>query len=60
EGVYTSGGSACSSGSDVGSHVLNEIVPEEDSGRINIRFSFGKYNKKAEIDYTIQKIKSLI
>lgn len=60
EGVYASGGSACSSGSDVGSHVLNEIVPEEESGRINIRFSFGKYNTKAEIDYTIQKIKSLI
>mgnify|MGYP000443332499 FL=1 len=56
-GVACSGGSACSSGSSKGSHVLTEIVP--DSKRPGIRFSFSKYNTKEEIDYTIEKLKEL-
>ena len=56
-GVACSGGSACSSGSSKGSHVLAEIVP--DSRRPGIRFSFSKYNTKEEIDYTIEKLKEL-
>jgi len=56
-GVACSGGSACSSGSSKGSHVLTEIVPE--SKRPGIRFSFSKYNTKEEIDYTIEKLKEL-
>ena len=56
-GVACSGGSACSSGSSKGSHVLTEIVP--DSRRPGIRFSFSKYNTKEEIDYTIEKLKEL-
>jgi cysteine desulfurase len=56
-GVSCSGGSACSSGSSKGSHVLTEIAP--DSKRPGIRFSFSKYNTKEEIDYTIEKLKEL-
>ncbi len=59
EGVSASGGSACSSGSDIGSHVLNEILGEEND-RINVRFSFSKYNTKEEIDFTVDKLKSLL
>lgn len=56
-GVACSGGSACTSGSSKGSHVLTEIVPE--SKRPGIRFSFSKYNTKEDIDFTIDKLKEL-
>lgn len=53
-GICASGGSACSSGSNVGSHVLAGIgVPED---RHNIRFSFGKQNTKEEVDFTVNQL----
>lgn len=57
EGIAVSGGSACSSGSNVGSHVLRNIG--SDMTKPSIRFSFSKYNTKKEIDYTISTIKDL-
>lgn len=57
EGIAVSGGSACSSGSNVGSHVLRNIGV--DMTKPSIRFSFSKYNTKEEIDYTINVIKEL-
>jgi len=56
-GIAASGGSACSSGTDVGSHVLRAL--NTDSKRANIRFSFSKYNTIEEIDYTIQKLQEM-
>ncbi len=56
-GVAASGGSACSSGSDIGSHVLRGIGT--DITRPSVRFSFSKYNTKEEIDYTVNKLKEL-
>lgn len=56
-GVAASGGSACSSGSDVGSHVLRGIGCDVTCP--SIRFSFSKYNTKEEIDYTVAKLKEL-
>lgn len=56
-GIACSGGSACSSGSSKGSHVLSAIAP--DSKRPGVRFSFSKYNTKEEIDYVIEKLKGL-
>ena len=56
-GIACSGGSACSSGSTQGSHVLSAIAP--DSKGPGVRFSFSKYNTKEEIDYTIEKLKEL-
>ena len=52
--IAASAGSACSSGSDSGSHVLKEIKTEE--GFVNVRFSFSKYNCIEEVDYVINKI----
>ena len=52
--IAASAGSACSSGSDSGSHVLKEIKTEE--GCVNVRFSFSKYNSIEEVDYVINKI----
>jgi cysteine desulfurase len=56
-GISASGGSACSSGTDIGSHVLNELQIESD--RANVRFSFGKYNTEEEVDYTIRTLAEL-
>jgi cysteine desulfurase len=56
-GISASGGSACTSGSDIGSHVLRGIGA--DVTRPAVRFSFCKYNTKEEVDYTIQKLKEL-
>jgi cysteine desulfurase len=52
--ISASGGSACSSGSEVGSHVLKAI--KADPNRANVRFSFSKYNTKEEIDYVIEQL----
>lgn len=56
-GIAASGGSACTSGSDVGSHVLHGMGA--DVTRPSVRFSFSKYNTKEEIDYTVLKLKEL-
>lgn len=57
-GIAASGGSACSSGSNVGSHVIAHLNPEKNSAAV--RFSFSKYNTKEEIDLAIEKIKELM
>ena len=56
-GISASGGSACSSGSSVGSHVLATI--NGNSTRPAVRFSFGKFNTQAEIDVVISGLKEL-
>lgn len=56
-GIAASGGSACTSGSDQGSHVLRGIGA--DVTRPSVRFSFSKYNTKEEIDFTVAKLKEL-
>jgi cysteine desulfurase len=57
-GISASGGSACSSGSNIGSHVLTGILA--DPGRPSIRFSFSKYNTKAELDFVVEKVKEIV
>lgn len=54
KGVACSGGSACSSGATVGSHVLTGI--EADMTRPNARFSFSRYTTKEEIDYAVTQL----
>ncbi len=54
-GISASGGSACSSGSNIGSHVLTAI--NADPERPAVRFSFSKLNTKEEVDFTIEKLK---
>lgn len=56
-GISASGGSACSSGSNVGSHVLSAINASPD--RPSIRFSFSKLNTKEEIDFVVNKVQEL-
>ena len=56
-GISASGGSACSSGSDIGSHVLRGINANPD--RPSVRFSFSKQNTKEEIDIVVAKLKEI-
>lgn len=55
EGVACSGGSACSSGATLGSHVLRALE-FHDPNRASLRFSFGRYTTKEEVDYALGAI----
>ncbi|MGV6860165.1 MAG: cysteine desulfurase family protein [Putridiphycobacter sp.] len=57
EGVCCSGGSACTAGANMGSHVIRGI--EGDTTRTTVRFSFSRYTTKADIDFAIQKIEKI-
>jgi cysteine desulfurase len=57
-GVSASGGSACSSGAEKGSHVLEAIGADPD--RKSIRFSFSHYNTKEEVDFVVEKLKAIL
>lgn len=56
--ISASGGSACSSGSEIGSHVL-AALPGLNPNRGYVRFSFGKYNTADEIDYAVETLVGL-
>jgi len=56
-GIYASGGSACSSGSSIGSHVLSELARDPERG--SLRVSFSKFNTIEEIDYVCDKLAEL-
>ena len=58
DGVACSGGSACTSGSSTGSHVLRGIGA--DINRPNARFSFSRYTTKEEIDYALDVIEKVV
>lgn len=56
-GISVSGGSACTSGSNIGSHVLAELDRSQDRGAI--RFSFSKYNTIEEVNFAVEKLAEL-
>lgn len=56
--ICASGGSACTSGADIGSYVIRAI--NNNPNQVTIRFSFSKHNTKAEIDQVIEKLKEMI
>ena len=60
KGIACSKGSACQSGSSVGSHVLNEVLSEENLKKPSVRFSFSCFNTTKEIDIVIEILKTLI
>ena len=60
KGIACSKGSACQSGSDLGSHVLREIQSNNKNQYISLRFSFSIYNTEKEIDVVVKEIKNLI
>ncbi|MFT3910656.1 MAG: cysteine desulfurase family protein [Ferruginibacter sp.] len=56
--ICASGGSACTSGAEQGSHVITAI--NNNPNQITVRFSFSKHNTKEEIDTVVAKLKELI
>jgi len=58
EKISASGGSACSSGTSVGSHVLTALNPNAEGAAV--RFSFSKNNTKAEIDRVIEVLRKIV
>ena len=59
-GIAVSGGSACQSGSNKGSHVLAEILDSTEADKTSVRFSFSKFTTKEDISITINKIADAI
>lgn len=56
--ICVSGGSACSSGADIGSHVMQSLKKTNDY--VTVRFSFSKFNTKEEIDCVVKKLAEFI
>jgi cysteine desulfurase len=56
--ICASGGSACASGTDVGSHVIRAV--NNNPNQVTVRFSFCKYNTKNEVDIVVETLKKLI
>ncbi|RYZ45270.1 MAG: cysteine desulfurase [Sphingobacteriales bacterium] len=56
--VCASGGSACTSGADQGSHVIRAI--NNNPNQVTVRFSFSKHNTKEEIDRAVSVIKEVM
>lgn len=59
-GVAVSGGSACQSGSNKGSHVLSAFLNAEEVHKASVRFSFSKLNTITEIDYVLNQLKKTL
>lgn len=53
-GISASGGSACSSGASIGSHVLSAL--NSDPLRGAVRFSFSKFTTEEEVDYAVEQL----
>ena len=60
KGIACSKGSACQSGSSQGSHVLQQILSEEDLKKPSIRFSFSSFNTREEVDYLVGVLEEFI
>ena len=59
KGIAVSRGSACQSGSLKPSHVLAEMLSEDDLKKPSLRISFFHYNTKADIDYLVEVLKEI-
>jgi cysteine desulfurase len=56
--ICASGGSACTSGADAGSHVIRCV--NQNPNQVTVRFSFSKNNTKEEVDIVVAKLKEVI
>jgi cysteine desulfurase len=59
-GIAVSGGSACQSGANKGSHVLTSFLNDEEAEKTSIRFSFSKLTTIKEVDFCLEKLKSIL
>lgn len=56
--ICASGGSACTSGADAGSHVIRAI--NHNPNQIAVRFSFSRHNTREEIDRVVESLHTLL
>ncbi|MEI8073953.1 MAG: cysteine desulfurase family protein [Bacteroidota bacterium] len=56
--ICASGGSACTSGAEQGSHVIRAL--KDNPNNVTVRFSFNKHNTNSEIDHVVEKLKEMI
>ncbi len=56
--ICASGGSACTSGADAGSHVIRALKNKAE--QVTVRFSFSKYNTEKEVDEVVETLKELV
>jgi cysteine desulfurase len=56
--ICASGGSACTSGADAGSHVIRAI--NNNPNQVTVRFSFSKQNTNEEVDLVVAKLKEVL
>lgn len=56
KGIAVSGGSACQSGSSKGSHVLQACLPDVESAKTSIRFSFSKLTTKDDVETALEAV----
>ena len=59
-GICASGGSACSSVNNSPSHVLTAIGLPNHLAKGAIRFTFGDFNTKDDVDYLVKKLSEII
>lgn len=59
-GICASGGSACSSGDNNPSHVLTAIGVPSELARSAVRFTFGDFNSKDDVDYLVKCLKEIV
>jgi cysteine desulfurase len=59
KGIAVSRGSACQSGSIRPSHVLAEMLSDEDLKKPSIRISFSHFNTKEDVDALVEGLKTI-
>ena len=59
KGIAVSRGSACQSGSIKPSHVLAEMLSNDDLKKPSLRISFSHYNTKEDIDILVEALKTI-
>lgn len=59
QGISASAGSACTSGSTVGSHVLHALGLSENEIKNSVRFSFSRFNTQQDLDYTLSVLEKM-
>lgn len=60
EGISCSAGSACSSGANEGSHVLNSLGLGAARAKNSLRLSFSHNNTFEELDFCIEKLRTIV
>ncbi|MCB0848904.1 MAG: IscS subfamily cysteine desulfurase, partial [Bacteroidetes bacterium] len=58
--VAVAAGSACTSAMQQPSHVLKAMGLNDDESYASVRFSLGRFTTEEEINYTIEKVKSIL